>query len=215
MGVVQALSPIAAQLFGGKAARKNRRGDAPDRLACARLAVLGVLLLAFPEAFLRLASAPRRSRRHSGPTFRASPGAAAMLLFAFFLRSPPRVPASRGLAINSSISPPRFRSTRCFIYGRWARRARRSGLCGRNRDRELAESSRSLDLLRKAPVLTRPFRIFGGGPGPTWPTLWSHLKLGVPIGLAFFVEVTSFTFIALFLARLARLLPRPPDLPPT
>jgi MATE family multidrug resistance protein len=28
------------------------------------------------------------------------------------------------------------------------------------------------------------------------------LKLGVPIGLAFFVEVTSFTFMALFLARL-------------
>jgi MATE family multidrug resistance protein len=32
--------------------------------------------------------------------------------------------------------------------------------------------------------------------------IWSHLKLGVPMGLTFFVEVTSFTFMALFLARL-------------
>jgi multidrug resistance protein, MATE family len=39
----------------------------------------------------------------------------------------------------------------------------------------------------------------------SWPDpriLWSHLKLGVPMGLTFFVEVTSFTFMALFLARL-------------
>src|SRR5207245_11461842 len=47
-----------------------------------------------------------------------------------------------------------------------------------------------------------PFRIFGRWSWPHLPTLWSHLKLGVPIGLAFFVEVTSFTFMALFLARL-------------
>ncbi|HYS74796.1 MAG TPA: MATE family efflux transporter, partial [Burkholderiales bacterium] len=47
-----------------------------------------------------------------------------------------------------------------------------------------------------------PFRIFSLWSWPHLPTLWSHLKLGVPIGLAFFVEVTSFTFMALFLARL-------------
>src|SRR5207247_10689088 len=47
-----------------------------------------------------------------------------------------------------------------------------------------------------------PFRIFGRWSWPHLPTLWSHLKLGVPIGLAFFVEVTSFTFMALFLAQL-------------
>src|SRR5207245_9724711 len=47
-----------------------------------------------------------------------------------------------------------------------------------------------------------PFRIFSRWSWPHLPTLWSHLRLGVPIGLAFFVEVTSFTFMALFLARL-------------
>jgi MATE family multidrug resistance protein len=46
------------------------------------------------------------------------------------------------------------------------------------------------------------FRIFSLWSWPHLPTLWTHLKLGVPIGLAFFVEVTSFTFMALFLARL-------------
>ncbi len=47
-----------------------------------------------------------------------------------------------------------------------------------------------------------PFLIFGRWSWPHLPTLWIHLKLGVPIGLALFVEVTSFTFMALFLARL-------------
>ena len=58
MGVVQALSPIAAQLFGGK--QYERIGEETRQTAwlALGLAVLGVLLLAFPDPFLRLASAP-------------------------------------------------------------------------------------------------------------------------------------------------------------
>jgi MATE family multidrug resistance protein len=47
-----------------------------------------------------------------------------------------------------------------------------------------------------------PFRIFARWSWPHATILWNHLKLGVPMGLAFFVEVTSFTFMAIFLARL-------------
>src|SRR6266446_3902005 len=48
----------------------------------------------------------------------------------------------------------------------------------------------------------RPFRIFARWSWPDLRAIWNHLKLGVPMGLSFFVEVTSFTFMALFLARL-------------
>jgi MATE family multidrug resistance protein len=48
----------------------------------------------------------------------------------------------------------------------------------------------------------RPFRIFARWSWPDPRAIWNHLKLGVPMGLSFFVEVTSFTFMALFLARL-------------
>jgi len=58
LGVVQALSPIAGQLYGGK--QFDRIGEETRQTAwiAAGLAVLGVLLLAFPEPFLRLSSAP-------------------------------------------------------------------------------------------------------------------------------------------------------------
>jgi MATE family multidrug resistance protein len=46
------------------------------------------------------------------------------------------------------------------------------------------------------------FRIFGRWSWPEAAILWNHLKLGVPLGLALFIEVTSFTFMAIFLARL-------------
>src|SRR5262249_31607431 len=47
-----------------------------------------------------------------------------------------------------------------------------------------------------------PFRIFSRWSWPDPAILWNHLKLGVPLGLALFIEVTSFTFMAIFLARL-------------
>src|SRR5438067_490925 len=58
LGVVQSLSPIAAQLYGAK--KDERIGEETRQTAwlAAGLALVGVLLLAFPEPFLRLAGAP-------------------------------------------------------------------------------------------------------------------------------------------------------------
>src|SRR5882762_6035954 len=58
MGVVQALSPIAAQLFGGKQLERIGEETRQTVWLALGLGVLGVLLLAFPEPFLRLSSAP-------------------------------------------------------------------------------------------------------------------------------------------------------------
>lgn len=48
----------------------------------------------------------------------------------------------------------------------------------------------------------RRFHILRGSFRPYWPVLKRILGVGVPIGVAHFVEVTSFTFMTLFLARL-------------
>ncbi|RZI41609.1 MATE family efflux transporter [Herbaspirillum sp. HC18] len=49
----------------------------------------------------------------------------------------------------------------------------------------------------------RPFRIFGSGfVLPEWKALRDLLKLGIPMGLSYLIEVTAFTFMALFIARL-------------
>ena len=49
----------------------------------------------------------------------------------------------------------------------------------------------------------RAYGIMGRGLGkPSWPAQAALLRLGVPMGLSYLIEVTAFTFMALFIARL-------------
>ena len=48
----------------------------------------------------------------------------------------------------------------------------------------------------------RPYGIFRHWCWPRWSAIRSLLKLGLPIGATFLVDVTAFTFMALFIARL-------------
>jgi len=55
-------------------------------------------------------------------------------------------------------------------------------------------------LLRTDP-LYRPYAVWRPLEAPHWPTIAQFARLGVPAGLAIMVEVTSFTLMALFIAR--------------
>nr|WP_255428168.1 MATE family efflux transporter [Ramlibacter cellulosilyticus] len=55
-------------------------------------------------------------------------------------------------------------------------------------------------LLRHDP-LYRPYAIWRAIERPHWPTIGQFARLGVPAGLSIMVEVTSFTFMALLIAR--------------
>ena len=48
----------------------------------------------------------------------------------------------------------------------------------------------------------KPFKIFTRFSMPDWHRIWTLLKLGAPIGFSYLIEVTSFTFMSLFIARL-------------
>jgi MATE family multidrug resistance protein len=48
----------------------------------------------------------------------------------------------------------------------------------------------------------KPFLIFERFSWPNWHRIGTLLRLGTPIGLSYFIEVTSFTFMSLFIARL-------------
>ena len=48
----------------------------------------------------------------------------------------------------------------------------------------------------------KPFKIFVRFSWPDWHRIWTLLKLGAPIGFSYLIEVTSFTFMSLFIARL-------------
>jgi MATE family multidrug resistance protein len=49
------------------------------------------------------------------------------------------------------------------------------------------------------------YRVFARWSWPRWRGQWQLLSLGVPIGATFFVDVTAFTFMALFIARFGAL----------
>nr|WP_233171147.1 MATE family efflux transporter [Herbaspirillum sp. ASV7] len=49
----------------------------------------------------------------------------------------------------------------------------------------------------------RPLKLFGSGfVAPSWKILRNLLWLGIPIGLSYFIEVTAFTLMAVFISRL-------------
>jgi MATE family multidrug resistance protein len=48
----------------------------------------------------------------------------------------------------------------------------------------------------------KPFKIFVRFSWPNWHRIWTLLRLGAPIGFSYLIEVTSFTFMSLFIARL-------------
>src|SRR5712692_3659987 len=204
MGVVQALSPIAAQLFGGKQFERIGEETRQTVWLALGLGALGVLLLAFPEPFLRLAGAPpeveARTRAYLQGIAWALP---AMLLFRVFFALTTAVSRPRAvMAINLVYFAAKIPLNALFIYGALGAPELGGPGCA------LATAIASWLIVALAWVYCAKhpfyaqFRVFGRWSWPHLPTLWNHLKLGVPIGLALFVEVTSFTFMALFLARL-------------
>ncbi len=204
LGVVQALSPIAAQLFGGR--QFDRIGEETRQTAwiAAGLAVIGVLLLAFPEPFLRLSSAPpeveAKTRDYLHGVAWALP---AMLLFRVFFALTTAVSRPRAvMVINLVYFAVKVPLNALFIYGALGAPELGGPGCA------LATAIASWLICAIAWIYCAkhafyaPFQVFARWSWPSPRILWSHLKLGVPMGLTFFVEVTSFTFMALFLARL-------------
>ena len=204
MGVVLSLSPIAGQLFGGK--QYERIGEETRQTAWLALAlsVLGVLLLAFPDPFLRLSGAPpeveARARAYLHGMAWAVP---AMLLFRVFFALTTAVARPRAvMVINLVYFATKLPLNALFIYGAFGA----PELGGPGCAIATAIASWIVFVLAwtycaRHPFYA-PFRVFTRWSWPDPEILWNHLKLGVPMGLALFVEVTSFTFMAIFLARL-------------
>jgi MATE family multidrug resistance protein len=204
MGVVQALSPIAGQLFGGK--HYERIGEETRQTAWLALALsaAGVLMLAFPDPFLRLSGAPAeveaRTRSYLQGIAWALP---AMLLFRVFFALTTAVSRPRAvMAINLIYFATKIPLNVLFIYGALGA----PELGGPGCAVATGISSWVIFALAWIYCAKHPFyakfRIFAQWSWPDPVILWNHLKLGVPLGLALFIEVTSFTFMAIFLARL-------------
>jgi MATE family multidrug resistance protein len=204
LGVVQSLSPIAAQLFGaGKHAQIGEETRQTLWLAVG-LAVLGVLIVGLPEPFLRLAGAPPevevRTRAYLVGIAWALPPTIMFRVFFAFTTAVSRPRAV--MAINLIYFVLKVPLNYVLIYGKLGAPELGGPGCA------VATAIVSFTTCTLAWVYCarepfyRQFRVFAKWSWPDPKILWSHLKLGVPMGLTFFIEVTSFTFMALFIARL-------------
>ena len=210
MGVLMALAPIVGQLYGaGKLQDAGRQVHQALYIALG-MGVVGSSLLLFPQPFLLLARAgPEITERVHGYTLALAVSLPATLLFTIF----------RGF--NSAVSRPKeamkLQLAALFIkvplsialvLGVPALGITPLGVLGCGIATAVAMWTQTLAafvLLRRDPFYA-PFRIIGHGlTKPDAAALRQHLKLGIPMGGSILVEVTAFTFMAIFIARLGTL----------
>jgi MATE family multidrug resistance protein len=204
LGVVQSLSPIAAQLLGANKPDQIGEETRQTMWLGVGLAFIGVILLGFPEPFLRLAGAPPavEARIHAyliGIAWALPP----TLFFRVFFALTTAVSRPRaGMLMNLAYFALKVPLNAVFIYGAFGAPELGGPGCA-----VASALTRWLVCIiawtycARHPFYRR-FHIFSKWSWPNPRILWRHLKLGVPMGLTFFVEITSFTFMALFLARL-------------
>jgi MATE family multidrug resistance protein len=206
MGILVALSPIAAQLFGaGERAAIGEEVRQAFWLALF-LAVPGFVLLSHPQLILHLSEAtPELETRASAYLKILAFGLPAALLFRVYSSLSNAVAQPRivmmiqltGLALKvplnlvliygvERLGIPALGSTGCAI----ATTAINWVSC-----------ALGLVLMARHAKL-REFAIFSRFCWPHWVAIRALLKLGVPMGLSYLIEVTAFSFMAIFLTRL-------------
>ncbi|MFC5770523.1 MATE family efflux transporter [Thauera sinica] len=203
-GTLQAVAPTVAHHYG--AGRGDEIGPALQQgfWLAAMLAVPGTLALAHPGPLLGLADVPPDVAGKAEAYLRATAfGLPAVLLYRTFYAFNNAVGRPRALMAFSAIS------TSAHIPLAWALTNGRFGLpelggsgCGVSTAAVswLAAACGLIYLLRNPAY--RPYRIFSRWQAPRPRAIGGLLRLGVPMGLSTFIDITSFTLIAIFAARL-------------
>ncbi|MBI2961061.1 MAG: MATE family efflux transporter, partial [Betaproteobacteria bacterium] len=207
MGVLMALTPIASQLYG--AGRYAEIGEQVRQCAWLSLALglASLIALKHPEPFFAVTRlAPEVEAKTRAYLSAASWGVPAALLFRVFYGFSNAVSRPRavmvlnliGLALKVPLNwvlmygkfgLPEMGGVGCAVSGTliwWVTCVLGWAWCYREAD-------------------FRRYRVFARFSWPRWKHQWGIISLGLPIGVTFFVDVTGFTFMALFIARLGAL----------
>ncbi len=204
MGTLQALLPIWAELHGAGKAVEVGPSFRQALYLCGFTIALGILILLSPGAVLRWTQVPPALRDEAERYLAVLAMALApALLFRMYstlnqsLGKPLLVTALQlgALLIKIPLSI-------WFVFGgaglesqgvvgcAWATLIVNYGLCGV-----------AIWMVRTHP-LYRPYKIWRALEAPKWHQIATFARLGIPGGLGIMVEVTSFTLMALFIARL-------------
>jgi multidrug resistance protein, MATE family len=203
IGVVQALLPIWAELRGAKRSHDIGRSLRQSLYLSALITAVGITALLFPAPLLRLTSVPEGMQHEVRGylTVLAFAFAPALLfrLFSTFNQSlgkPVLVTWLQiaGLAVKIPLSI-------WFVAGGAGLAPQGAVGCAWA---TLVVNYLLLALglyLLATRVLYKPFRIWQKMEPPDFKQIAEFARLGIPAGLSYFVEVTSFTLMALFIAR--------------
>lgn len=211
MGVVLAVGPIAGQLFGARKLREAGNQLHQAMWIALALSVLGSTVLAFPWPFLVLSQA--------SPAV-ATKVEAYLLALAFALPASLLFSAYRGF--NTAVSRPKavmllqigglackLPLSTALVFGVPAIGVPALGVVGCGISTAIAIWGQLLAAawLLRHDAFYAPFEppLRPGRPllkPPDRQALTAQLKLGVPIGVTIMIEVTGFTFMAIFISRL-------------
>lgn len=203
MGVLQAQLPVWAELHGAKRHAEVGKSVRQALYLCVLTMAVGMAALLFPAPLLRWTEVPP-----------ALQGEVESYLTILAAALPPALLFRMVSTLNQSLGKPQLVTwlqigslgvkvplSVWFAFGGFGLPA--MGLAGCAWATLLVNYlmlAMALWLLRTRP-LYRPYRIWQRLERPDWNAIRGFARLGVPTGLAIMVEVTSFTLMALFIAR--------------
>lgn len=202
-GVVLALQPIAGQLFG---ARRHAEIGEEVRQAlwlAAGLAVLGFAVMYFPAPLLGIARVPPALYERTELYLRiAAFGLPASLVFRVYSALANAVGKPRlVMVLQVAALAAKIALNLWFIFGGLGVPPLGGPGCAlASTVINVALACVGLALLARLELFA-PFGIFSRFCRPSVERLAALLKLGLPMGLSYLIEVTSYTFMALFIAR--------------
>lgn len=204
MSVLQALLPVWSELHGARQPQQLGHALRQGLYLWLVLVLIGLLILLNPDFLLDWADVPPALRAEVLTYLRvlalALPVALLFRLYSTFNQSlgkPQLVTwlqlGSLGVKVPLSI---------WFAFGGLGLDARGAAGCAwATLLVHVAMLSLALWLLRTRPLYA-PYRLWQLPGRPDWTVLAAFARLGVPSGLTILIEVTSFTLMALFVARL-------------
>jgi MATE family multidrug resistance protein len=206
MGVVLAVGPITGQLYGAQ--RLHEAGQELHQAIwlALMLAVPGSLLLFFPQPFLALANAsPELADKVRGYLAGLAFALPASLVFAAFRGFNTAVSRPKiVMLLQVGALVPKVPLTILLVGGAPSIGLPALGVAGcgiATATVMLVQLAAAWLLLQRDPFYDR-FALRGTLTPPSRKALAALLKLGIPMGGSVWIEVTGFTFMAFFIARL-------------